>query len=102
MENLASSVKLQQREVCVHHEYGDSTQDCIRKCMATLYSLEGLDPQDPLIVFGLTLMDNPTNQAILLQIPMDTTVITWLRIKKSQNMGGPSMPTHSLGMTGWF
>ncbi|CAL5420295.1 unnamed protein product [Camellia sinensis] len=66
MENLASSVKLQQRDVRVHHEYGDSASNCIRKCMARLYSLQGLDPQDPLIPYDLTLMDNPANQAILL------------------------------------
>ncbi|KAI8022847.1 hypothetical protein LOK49_LG03G03376 [Camellia lanceoleosa] len=102
MENLASSIKLQQREVRVHHEYGDSALDCIRKCMARLYSLQGLDQQDPLIPYGLTLMDNPANQAIWLQIPPDATVITWLRMKKSANIGGPSVPTHGLGMAGWF
>ncbi|GMP57088.1 hypothetical protein CsSME_00021324 [Camellia sinensis var. sinensis] len=102
MKNLASSVKLQQREVRVHHKYGDSASDCTRKCMAWLYSLQGLDPQDPLIPYGLTLMDNPTNQAILLQIPTDVAVITWLQMKKSHNMGGPSVPTRGLGMTGWF
>ncbi|THG08710.1 hypothetical protein TEA_024112 [Camellia sinensis var. sinensis] len=54
MENLASSVKLQEREVHVHHDYGDLRQDVINKCMRRLYSLEGMDLQDPLIVFGLT------------------------------------------------
>ncbi|GMP34181.1 hypothetical protein CsSME_00007160 [Camellia sinensis var. sinensis] len=94
MENLASSVKLQQREVRVHHEYGDSASDCIRNCMARLYSLQGLDRQDPLILYGMSLMDNLANQAILLQFPTDADVITWLRIKKSHSMGGPSTPTH--------
>ncbi|GMP64272.1 hypothetical protein CsSME_00025626 [Camellia sinensis var. sinensis] len=94
MENLASSVKLQQREVRVHHEYGDSASDCIRNCMARLYSLQGLDRQDPLILYGMSLMDNPANQAILLQLPTDADVITWLRIKKSHSMAGPSAPTH--------
>ncbi|CAL5327225.1 unnamed protein product [Camellia sinensis] len=78
MENLASSVKLQQREVRMHHEYGDSASDCIRKCMARLYSLEGLDWQDPLILYGMSLMDNSANQAILLQLPTNADVITWL------------------------
>ncbi|CAL5419483.1 unnamed protein product [Camellia sinensis] len=78
MENLASSVKLQQREVRVHHEYGDSASDCIRKCMARLYSLQGLDRQDQLILYGMSLMDNPANQAILLQLPTDADVIIWL------------------------
>ncbi|CAL5439192.1 unnamed protein product [Camellia sinensis] len=94
MENLASSVKLQQREVRVHHEYGDSASNCICKCTSRLYSLEGLDRQDPLILYGMLLMDNPANQAILLQLLTSADVITWLRIKKSQNMGGPSAPTH--------
>ncbi|CAL5427880.1 unnamed protein product [Camellia sinensis] len=94
MENLVSSVKLQQREVRVHHKYGDSASDCIRNCMARLYSLQGLDRQDPLILYGMSLMDNPANQAILLQLPTDADVITWLRIKKSHSMAGPSAPTH--------
>ncbi|CAL5324985.1 unnamed protein product [Camellia sinensis] len=94
MENLASSVKLQQREVRVHHEYGDSASDCIPNCMARLYSLQGLDRQDPLILYGMSLMDNPANQAILLQLLTDADVITWLRIKKSHSMASPSAPTH--------
>ncbi|CAL5391943.1 unnamed protein product [Camellia sinensis] len=100
MENLASSIKLQQREVCMHHDYGDSTQKLINKCMTWLYTLEGLDPQDPLIVFGLTVLDNPTNQAIMVRISTDTAVISWLQMKKSQSMGGPSAANS--GISGWF
>ncbi|CAL5356740.1 unnamed protein product [Camellia sinensis] len=102
MENLAFSVKLQQREVRVHHDYRNSTQELVGKCLTRLYSLQGLDPQDLLIVFFMALMDNPANQAILLQIPMDEAVISWLRMKKSQNIGSPSTPTHGSGMGGWF
>ncbi|CAL5421868.1 unnamed protein product [Camellia sinensis] len=101
MENLASSVKLQQREVHVRHDYGDSTQELIDKCMRRLYSLEGLDPQDPLIVFGLTVLDNPANQAIMVRIPTDAAVISWLRMKKSRSMGGPSAGNSGMG-GGWF
>ncbi|GMP98081.1 hypothetical protein CsSME_00046102 [Camellia sinensis var. sinensis] len=102
MENLAFSVKLQQREVRVYHDYGNSTQELVGKCLTRLYSLQGLDPQDLLIVFFMALMDNPANQAILLQIPMDEAVISWPRMKKSQNIGSPSTPTHGSGMGGWF
>ncbi|CAL5367080.1 unnamed protein product [Camellia sinensis] len=97
MENLASSVKLQQREVRVRHDYGDSTQDLIDKCMRRLYSLERLDPQDPLIVFGLTVLDNLANQAIMVRIPTDAAVISWLRMKKSQSMGCPSAANSRMG-----
>ncbi|KAI8028913.1 hypothetical protein LOK49_LG01G00412 [Camellia lanceoleosa] len=100
IENLASSVTLQKREVRVHHDYGDSTQELIDKCMTRLYSLEGLDPQDPLIVFGLKVLDNSANQAIMVWILTDATVISWLRMKKSQSMGGPSAA--NFGMGGWF
>ncbi|CAL5385005.1 unnamed protein product [Camellia sinensis] len=100
MENLASSVKLQQREVRVHHDYGDSTQELIDKCMTRLYSLEGLDRKDLLIVFGLTVLDNSVNQAIMVQIPTYVAVISWLRMKKSQSMGCP-LAANS-GMGGWF
>ncbi|CAL5374366.1 unnamed protein product [Camellia sinensis] len=101
MENLASLVKLQQREVRVHHDYGDSTQDLIDKCMRNLYSLEGLDPQDLLIVFSLTALDNQANQAIMVRIPIDAAVICWLRMKKSQSMG--CLSTTNFGMGGaWF
>ncbi|GMP45773.1 hypothetical protein CsSME_00014173 [Camellia sinensis var. sinensis] len=100
MENLASSVKLQQREVRVHHDYGDSTQELIDKCMTRLYSLEALDLQDLLIVFCLTVLDNPANQAIMVRIPTDAAVISWLRMKKFQSMDGPSAANS--GMGGWF
>ncbi|CAL5363394.1 unnamed protein product [Camellia sinensis] len=68
--------------------------------MTRLYSLEGLDPQDPLIVFGLMVLDNPANQAIMVRILTDATVISWLRMKKSQSMDGPSAA--NFGMGGWF
>ncbi|KAL7175880.1 hypothetical protein ACSBR2_029454 [Camellia fascicularis] len=83
MENLASLVKSQQRDI----------RELIDKCLAKLYSLQGLDLEDMPIVFAVTLMDNPVNQAILLQLPIDEAVISWLRMKKSQNFGGPSAPT---------
>ncbi|GMP98614.1 hypothetical protein CsSME_00046434 [Camellia sinensis var. sinensis] len=84
----------------MHHGYGDSTQELIDKCMTRLYSLEGLDPQDPLIVFGLMVLDNLANQAIMVRIPIDAAIISWLRMKKSQSMGGP-LAANS-GMSGWF
>ncbi|KAI7998601.1 hypothetical protein LOK49_LG10G00108 [Camellia lanceoleosa] len=97
MENLASSVKLQQREFHVRHDYGDLTQDLIDKCMRRLYSLEGLVPQDPLIVFGLMVLDNLANQAIMVRILTDEAVISWLRMKKSQSMGCPSAANSGMG-----
>ncbi|GMP97158.1 hypothetical protein CsSME_00045523 [Camellia sinensis var. sinensis] len=69
--------------------------------MTRLYSLEGLDPQDSLIVFGLTVLDNQGNQAVMVRIPIDTAVISWLRMKKSQSMGGPSLANSRMG-GGWF
>ncbi|CAL5365429.1 unnamed protein product [Camellia sinensis] len=69
-------------------------------CTTRLYSLEGLDPQDPLIVFGLMVLDNPANQAIMVRILTDATIISWLRMKKSQSMDGPSAA--NFGMGGWF
>ncbi|GMP43628.1 hypothetical protein CsSME_00012912 [Camellia sinensis var. sinensis] len=66
MENLVSSVKSQQREVRVHHDYPHSTLKVIGNCLARLYSLNGLGSDDPLIDFVVSLMDNPTNQAIML------------------------------------
>ncbi|CAL5338648.1 unnamed protein product [Camellia sinensis] len=101
MENLTSSVKLQQRKVRVRHDYRDLTQDLIDKCMRRLYSLEGLDSQDPLIVFGLMVLDNPANQAIMVQILTDEAVISWMRMKKSQSMGCPSAANSGMD-GGWF
>ncbi|CAL5391448.1 unnamed protein product [Camellia sinensis] len=97
MENPASSVKLQQREVRVYDDYGDSTQELIDKCVTRLYSLEGLDLQDPLIVFGLMVLDNLANQAIMVRILTDVAVISWLQMKKSQSMGGLSTANSRMG-----
>ncbi|XP_028051272.1 uncharacterized protein LOC114255931 [Camellia sinensis] len=103
MENLASSVKLQQRQIRVSHDYADSAQQLIEKCMTRLYSLEGLDPQDPLVPFAQSVLDNPANQAIMMSIPTDAAVIAWLRTKKSreQCIGGPSVANPRMG-GGWF
>lgn len=76
MENLASLVKSQQRHIRVHHDYENSMQELIDKCLAKLYSLQGLDPEDLPIVFAVMLMDNPANQAILLQLLTDEAVIS--------------------------
>lgn len=81
MENLASLVKSQQREVRVHHDYPHSTPELIGKCLAKVYSLNSLGPNNPLIDFAVFLMDNLANQAIMLQIPTDDTVSRWLRVK---------------------
>ncbi|GMP77601.1 hypothetical protein CsSME_00033825 [Camellia sinensis var. sinensis] len=99
MENLASSVKLQQRQIHVSHDYADSAQQLIEKCMTRLYSLEGLDPQDPLVPFAQSVLDNRENQAIMMSIPTDTAVIAWLRTKKSreQFIGGPSAANPGMG-----
>ncbi|CAL5393820.1 unnamed protein product [Camellia sinensis] len=103
MENLASSVKLQQRQIRVSHEYADSAQSLIQKCIRRLYSLEGLDPQDPLVPFAQSVLDNPANQALMMEIPTDAAVIAWLRTKKSreQCIGGPSAANSGMG-GGWF
>ncbi|GMP95377.1 hypothetical protein CsSME_00044452 [Camellia sinensis var. sinensis] len=77
-------------------------QEVIGKCLARLYSLHGVDQEDSLIPFVVSLMDNPTNQAILFQLSLDEVVIIWLCIKKSQIPGGPSAPSHGSRMGGWF
>lgn len=86
----------------MHHDYGISTQEVIGKCLARLYSLHGIDSEDILIPFVVSFMDNPINQAILLQLLTDEAVISWLCIKKSQNSCGPSAPSHGSVMEGWF
>lgn len=61
----------------------------IGNCLARLYSLNSLGLDDLLIDFAVSLMDNPTNQAIMLQIATDDVVIRWLRVKQSHMLGGP-------------
>ncbi|KAI7996998.1 Chloride channel protein CLC-f [Camellia lanceoleosa] len=78
----------------VHKAVWNSNAEVIGKCLARLYSLHGVDSKDLLIPFAVSLMDNPINQAILLQLLTDEAVISWLCIKKSQNSGGPSAPSH--------
>ncbi|CAL5402099.1 unnamed protein product [Camellia sinensis] len=80
IENLASSVKLQQRQICISHDYADSAQQLIEKCITRLYSLEGLDPQDPLVPYAQSILDNPANQAIMMSIPTDAAVIALVLI----------------------
>ncbi|CAL5328358.1 unnamed protein product [Camellia sinensis] len=66
MENLSLSVKSQQRKLRVHHDYPHSTPEVIGKCLAKVYFPNSLGPDDLLIDFAVSLMDNPANQAIML------------------------------------
>ncbi|GMP41761.1 hypothetical protein CsSME_00011738 [Camellia sinensis var. sinensis] len=101
MENMCTSVKTQNRDICVHHDIANTTQQMIDRCFDGLYMLDGIEPSDPLIDFVVSLMDTPANQCILLKIPTNEQVIRWLKMKEAQ-VGGPSIPTCMVGMTGWF
>ncbi|KAL7250102.1 hypothetical protein ACSBR1_012158 [Camellia fascicularis] len=81
MENLIQSLKTQSRAITVNHVIGISKVS-IGDCVAKLYTLSGIDPYDPLIQYGVSLMDIAVNREMLMSIPTDEGIIGWLKAKE--------------------
>ncbi|THG08441.1 F-box protein At3g07870-like [Camellia sinensis] len=90
MENLIQSLKTQRREITVNHVIGISKVS-IGDCVAKLYALSGIDPSDPLIQYGVSLMDIAVNREMLMSIPTDEGIIGWLKAKKEHGGGESSL-----------
>ncbi|KAI8010810.1 Transmembrane 9 superfamily member 11 [Camellia lanceoleosa] len=89
MENLIQSLKTQSRAITVNHVIVISKVS-IGDCVAKLYTLSGIDPSDPLIQYGVSLMDIVVNREMLMSIPTDEGIIGWLKAKKEHG-GGKSL-----------
>lgn len=52
------------------------------QAVGRLYEIQGLDPADPLLHFGVMLMEVPNNQDMVMSIFTDQGIIGWLQAKK--------------------
>lgn len=52
------------------------------QAVGQLYEIQGLDPTDPLLHFGVMLMEVPNNREMVMSIPTDQGIIGWLQAKK--------------------
>ncbi|KAI8010814.1 F-box/kelch-repeat protein [Camellia lanceoleosa] len=89
MENLIQSLKTQRREITVNHVIGISKVS-IGDCVAVVRSFR-IDPFDPRIQYGVSLMDIAVNREMLMSIPTDEGIIGWLKAKKEHGGGESSL-----------
>ena len=81
MDDLLNSVKTQSKELTVNHVVGGHSIT-MGQAVGRLYEIQGLEPEDELLHFGVMLMEAPNNQEMVMSIPTDRGIIGWLRSKK--------------------
>ncbi|CAL5429186.1 unnamed protein product [Camellia sinensis] len=81
MDDLLNSVKTQSKELTVNHVVGGHSIT-MGQAVGRLYEIQGLEPEDELLHFGVMLMEVPNNREMVMSIPTDRGIIGWLRAKK--------------------
>ncbi|CAL5431638.1 unnamed protein product [Camellia sinensis] len=81
MDDLVNSVKTQSKELTINHVVGGHSYT-MGQAVGQLYEIQGLDPADPLLHFGVMLMEVPNNRKMVMSIPTDQGIIGWLQAKK--------------------
>lgn len=57
------------------------------QAVGRLYEIQGLDPADPLLHFGVMLMEVPNNQDMVMSIPTEQGIIGWLQARNRTREG---------------
>ncbi|GMP32720.1 hypothetical protein CsSME_00006356 [Camellia sinensis var. sinensis] len=81
MDDLLNSVKTQSKELTVNHVVGGHSIT-MGQAVGRLYEIQGLEPEDELLHFGVMLMEVPNNREMVMSIPTDRGIIGWLQAKK--------------------
>ncbi|KAI8031532.1 hypothetical protein LOK49_LG01G02614 [Camellia lanceoleosa] len=81
MDNLLNSMKTQSKELTVNHVV-EGHNITMGQAVGRLYEIQGLDPEDELLHFGVMLMEVPNNREMVMSIPTDRGIIGWLQAKK--------------------
>ncbi|GMQ01524.1 hypothetical protein CsSME_00048133 [Camellia sinensis var. sinensis] len=81
MDDLLNFVKTQSNELTVNHVVGGHSIT-MGQAVGWLYKIQGLDPEDELLYFGVMLMEVPNNREMVMSIPTDRGIIRWLQAKK--------------------
>ncbi|CAL5348808.1 unnamed protein product [Camellia sinensis] len=92
MDDLLNSVKTHSKELTVNHVVGGHSIT-MGQAVGRLYEIQGLEPEDELLHFGVMLMEVPNNRKMVMSIPTDRGIIGWLRAKKEDKdrIGGVTL-----------
>ncbi|CAL5349946.1 unnamed protein product [Camellia sinensis] len=80
MDDLVNSVKTQNKKLTVNHVVAHNY--IMGQAVTWLYEIQGLDPTDSLLHFGVMLMEVSNNREMVMSIPTDQGIIRWLQAKK--------------------
>ncbi|GMP69031.1 hypothetical protein CsSME_00028432 [Camellia sinensis var. sinensis] len=58
-----------------------------------LYEIQRLDQINPLLNFGISLMEVPNNREMVMSIPSDEGIIGWLQVKQQDKERTATVPT---------
>ncbi|KAI7998204.1 putative thimet oligopeptidase [Camellia lanceoleosa] len=92
MDDLVNLVKTQSKELTVNHVVGEQSVT-MAKAVARLYEIQGLDQTNPLLHFGISLMEVPNNREMVMSIPSDEGIIGWLQVKQQDKERTTTVPT---------
>ncbi|GMP50387.1 hypothetical protein CsSME_00017023 [Camellia sinensis var. sinensis] len=81
MDDLVNSVKTQSKELTVNHVVSGQSVTVV-KAVRRLYEIQGLDQTNLLLHFGISLMEVPNNKEMVMSIPSDEGIISWLQVKQ--------------------
>ncbi|THG16811.1 hypothetical protein TEA_004088 [Camellia sinensis var. sinensis] len=92
MNDLVNSVKTQSKELTVNHVVGGHSVT-MAEAVGRLYEIQGLDQTNPLLHFGILLMEVPNNREMVASIPSDEGIIAWLQVKQQDKERTTTVPT---------
>ncbi|CAL5433679.1 unnamed protein product [Camellia sinensis] len=92
MDDLVNSVKTQSKELTVNHVVGGQSV-AMAEAIRRLYEIEGLEQTNPLLHFGIFLMEVPNNREMVMSIPSDEGIIGWLQVKQQDKERTTAAPT---------
>ncbi|GMP78804.1 hypothetical protein CsSME_00034601 [Camellia sinensis var. sinensis] len=81
MADLVNLVKTQSKELTVNHVVGGHSVTMV-VVVGRLYEIKGLDQTNPLLHFGISLMEVPNNREMVMSIPSDEGIVSWLQVKQ--------------------
>ncbi|KAI8022760.1 L10-interacting MYB domain-containing protein [Camellia lanceoleosa] len=91
MDDLVNSVKTQSKELTVNHVVGGQSVT-MAEAVGHLYEIQGLDQSNPLLHFGISLMEVPNNRKMVMSIPSDAGIIGWLQVKQQDKDRTTTVP----------
>ncbi|THG15007.1 hypothetical protein TEA_019385 [Camellia sinensis var. sinensis] len=92
MDDLVNSVKTQSKELTVNHVVGGQSV-AMAEAIRRLYEIQGLEQTNPLLHFGISLMEVPNNREMVMSIPSDEGIIGWLQVKQQDKERTTAAPT---------